>query len=482
MIFSSVTFLFIFLPLVLALYYIPLKSIASKNILLLIASFVFYAIGEPIYIAIMLFSICINFRFGILIHNANEMNKQEHKKYLLMIAVGINLAILFLFKYENFMVSNVNKLFGTEVKGFGLVLPIGISFYTFQSISYIIDVYRNSVPVQKSISKLGLYIAFFPQLVAGPIVRYSTINEQIDNRKTTLDGFADGVRMFLCGVAKKIILANNFSVVSTYAFTLNHDELSICLAWLGSICYTLQIFFDFSGYSDMAIGLAKMFGFEFDRNFNYPYISKSSSEFWRRWHISLGSWFRDYVYIPLGGSRVSSKLRLVANLFVVWFLTGIWHGAAWQFMVWGLVYFIVLTFEKLTGFPEKSKNIFMKFIYQIFTLFLVNFCWIIFGQPDLENAFYYILSMFGLYGAEGNEFMNPMFEFHLGEIRTLLVFGILASTPIFKLTDEKIVSNVNQFQYNVYQCMKSLVAVLFLAISISYLAMGAHNPFIYFNF
>lgn len=479
MIFSSLTFLFIFLPIVLFLYYIPLQKISRKNVLLLLASLIFYAIGEPIYIFLMIFSIMINFRMGILIDEAEIKQKLRCKKLFCIISIILNLGMLFIFKYENFAVTNLNKVFSLELESLELILPIGISFYTFQAMSYVIDVYRKKVPVQKNILDLGLYVAFFPQLIAGPIVRYSTVQEQILNRKVTVKKFSNGIKLFISGIGKKIILANNFAVISEYSFSTEAGELSILLAWLGAISYTLQIFFDFSGYSEMARGLAQMFGFEFERNFNYPYISKSITEFWRRWHISLGTWFRDYVYFPLGGSRVKSKIRLIFNLFVVWMLTGIWHGAAYQFIVWGMLYFVVLVFEKITKIPEKIQSKILSNIYRIWTMLLVILGWVIFGENGLREGCKHIKAMFGLYG---NELTEQIGIFYLMENRMFFIIGILLSTPIFVIIDEKIKSKFSEKQIVVYDTIKTCASMFVLIVSVSYLAIGAHNPFIYFDF
>ncbi|MFI3174913.1 MAG: MBOAT family O-acyltransferase [Bacillota bacterium] len=461
-----------------------MQKISHRNVFLLIASLVFYAVGEPFHIFIMVLSICLNFRFGLLIDELDMKKNLEQKKNVLVVALLTNLLILFLFKYEGFIVENINQFTPFTLESNHFVLPIGISFYTFQAISYVVDVYRGTVPVQKNLTKLGLYIAFFPQLIAGPIIRYSTVNEQIDERKTTLEGFFSGSQLFIIGVGKKVIFANNFSVVSEYAFGTPSTELSVAMAWLGAICYSLQIFFDFSGYSDMAIGLAKMFGFSFPKNFNYPYISKTVSEFWRRWHISLGSWFRDYVYVPMGGSRVSTKERLVFNLLVVWLCTGIWHGANWQFLIWGFIYFCVLTFEKLLDVEKNLQcvPVVVQLFYRIFVLLLVNFCWVIFGEQDLEHAFYHILSMTGLYVNPMTPFVDPMAVFYFGEVKVFLLFAVLASTPFFPWVDKTVKQQLSETQILIFESCKSCGLMLILMIAVSYLTIGAHNPFIYFNF
>ncbi|ONI38887.1 hypothetical protein AN639_06860 [Candidatus Epulonipiscium fishelsonii] len=484
MVFSSMVFLFVFLPLVLGVYYGVLKNIKSRNIFLLAFSLVFYAWGEPVYILIMLSSIVINYFGGILI----DLHRNK-SKLILFIGIVCNLSFLFIFKYEGFVVVNLNSIFGLSLESLELPLPIGISFFTFQALSYLVDVYRKSAPVQKNILELGLYISFFPQLVAGPIVRYTTINEQIKQRTTTAEQFNEGVRRFIIGVGKKIVLANNFALIADAFFLAPSREISIIYAWVGAIAYSLQIYYDFSGYSDMAIGLGKMFGFEFLENFNYPYISKTVSEFWRRWHISLGSWFRDYVYFPLGGSRVN-KQRMVFNLFVVWFLTGVWHGAAWQFILWGLMYFVLLTFEKLIDISRFLKNKFVSVIYQAFTMVCVIVGWVIFGSPDVKGAIGHIFAMFGggyIFDAIGLDSImekfalakNPLIDEGLANVNyLLLVIGIVLATPILTSCLNKMkLHTTKTFEFG-----SSLVYMSVLIVSISYLVIGAHNPFIYFNF
>lgn len=484
MIFSSLTFLFVFLPIVLFVYFIPLQKMSHRNTFLLFASLVFYAVGEPLHIFIMLLSICLNFRFGLLIDKMETERQLTQKKKILFFAILSNLSLLFLFKYEGFVVANINQLTPLSLESRNFMLPIGISFYTFQAISYVIDVYRGTVPAQKSLMKLGLYIAFFPQLIAGPVIRYSTVNEQIDDRKMTLEGFYSGSQLFIIGVGKKIVFANNFSVVSEYAFQTPSQELSMAMAWLGVICYSFQIFFDFSGYSDMAIGLAKMFGFTFPKNFNYPYIANTVSEFWRRWHISLGSWFRDYVYVPMGGSRVATKERMVFNLLIVWLCTGIWHGSSFQFLIWGFLYFCILATEKLLDIEKKLKrsSVVVRFLYRIFALLFLHFAWVIFATPDLIQAFDYMLAMVGFYTTPELPFVDSMAIFYFLELKYLLLFALLASTPFFVWCDKQIKNGFSEKQIVFYDVCKSCGLMMIFMISVSYLTIGAHNPFIYFNF
>lgn len=475
MLFSSLIFIFTFLPIVLILYFTLFrKNILARNILLLLASLFFYAWGEPGFVLIMLLSIVGNYLFGIII--AKKSNGGG-SKCILILNIIFNLGILFIFKYLNFTLYNIAKIFG-DIPQTNIILPIGISFFTFQAMSYVIDVYRGTVSVQKNLFYVALYISFFPQLIAGPIVRYSTIEEQIQERSVTFDDFSEGVRRFLIGFSKKIILANNFALVADSAFSVaGENSLSVAFAWLGSIAYTLQIFCDFSAYSDMAIGLGRMFGFRFMENFDYPYISASVSEFWRRWHISLGMWFRDYVYIPLGGSRVKNKLYLVRNLFVVWILTGIWHGANWTFIIWGMMYFCLLTFEKLSGITKRIKSNLGKLAYGIFTFFCVNFGWVLFRAENVSQAFIYIKSMFGL---GNNAFFDNLALQYLNENICFFVIGIIYSIGAFKYLRTKFAqsSKLNSLT----EWTGTLVYIGLFLISISYLVMGAYNPFIYFNF
>lgn len=473
MLFSSNIFLFCFLPLVLVAYFVVTPKL--KNYVLLLASLFFYAWGEPKFVFVMIGSIIFNYTFGILV---NKFRNTSAAKICMGLCIAGNLGVMFIYKYLNFAISTINPIFNNSIPQTNIILPIGISFFTFQAMSYVIDVFRGDVKVQKNPFYVGLYVSFFPQLIAGPIVRYSTIEDQIINRKVTLDGFSSGVRRFLIGLSKKVLLANTLAVVADKAFaTTNFSTLSIGMAWLGALCYAFQIFFDFSGYSDMAIGLGAIFGFTFLENFNYPYISKSVSEFWRRWHISLGTWFRDYVYFPLGGSRVDSKFRLVFNLFVVWFLTGVWHGANWTFIVWGLIYFIFITLEKLVIFPEKFKSKAAIWSYELLTLLLVLAGWVIFRSESLKYAVKYMASMAGLMS---NKLIDIPFMFYLRENWIFLIFAVLCSTPIFVWIKNKF-CNKGPMKYVVEYGSIIWLMGLFLLV-ISYFVIGFHNPFIYFNF
>lgn len=475
LLFTSMEFLCLFLPLTLALYYILPHHL--RNVWLLGMSLLFYAWGEPVFLLAMLFSIVFNYCIALRI---DELKKQKApKKLLLALAVVVNLGILFVYKYMNFITATLHSAFPATVNLFpktNFSLPIGISFFTFQALSYVIDVYRG-VPAQRKITHIGLYISLFPQLIAGPIVRYTTVMEQLDNRQTTPADFSKGMLRFLRGFNKKMLLANITAQVADLAF--DGSTLSVGMAWLGAICYALQIFFDFSGYSDMAIGLGKMIGFDFLENFNYPYISKTITEFWRRWHISLGTWFRDYVYFPLGGSRVKSKFKLVFNLSVVWLATGIWHGANWTFIAWGVLYGILIIIEKLLDLPKRlPKHKYSEIPYQIFTLLMVLLGWVLFRAPSMDAAWNYLKSMFGL---NGNALLCDRVVLNLPEYAVIIVAGLVCSTPVFKRMKEKL-QKKNTVLYSACDIMGYLLQMALFGVSISFLAMNAHNPFIYFNF
>lgn len=474
MLFSSNIFLFLFLPATLVGYYILKPS--YRNIFLLIMSLGFYAWGEPKFVLVMIGSIVFNYIMAILVDCARQ-NKKMMNMFMAFCVVG-NLGLLFVYKYLDFFIADINR-FGFDLKLYKLALPIGISFFTFQAMSYVIDVYRSDVPVQKLPQNVGLYIAFFPQLIAGPIVRYKDVEAQIIQRTITFDKFSEGVKRFIIGFSKKVLIANNVAIAADRAFLVTDGSRSVAFAWLGALAYALQIFFDFSGYSDMAIGLGKMFGFDFLENFNYPYISKSVSEFWRRWHMSLGQWFRDYVYFPLGGSRVKTKKRLIFNLFVVWFLTGFWHGASWNFIMWGLLYFVILAFEKLTNYPNKFKATWTKGIYRVFTLLCVLLGWVLFRALTLPAAFEYMKSMFGL---TNNALSCDSTIMNFQQYGGWAVVGILCSTPLFATLGRKL----KESKIKAVSIAADTAMILFYLFcfmwSVSFLIMGAHNPFIYFNF
>lgn len=474
MLFTSMEFLFVFFPLTLGVYFIlPVKA---RNYWLLLVSLFFYAWGEPKFVLIMLFSILWNYLMALRI--AELRPGGALRRLMLALAICVDLGILFVYKYMNFVTGTVHSLFpGADVTVTSFVLPIGISFFTFQSVSYVIDVYRGT-PVQKNPAYLGLYIALFPQLIAGPIVRYTTIEDQINDRQVTWRGFSHGMLRFLYGFNKKMLLANLLSKAADAAFSAGGP--STAMAWLGAVCYSLQIFFDFCGYSEMAIGLGEMFGFHFLENFDYPYISKTVTEFWRRWHISLGTWFRDYIYFPLGGSRVNNKGRLVFNLFVVWLATGVWHGASWNFIVWGLLYGVLITVEKLLSIPQRleKRGGAAAGLYQAFTLLAVLFGWVLFRAADLPAALLYLRSMFG---AAGNVMVNDMFTNHFRECFTIMAAGLICSTPIWKILRTKL-SDRGPAAAAACNAVAYTVQFLLFLVSVSYLEMNAHNPFIYFNF
>ncbi|MEG1179416.1 MAG: MBOAT family protein [Oscillospiraceae bacterium] len=473
MVFSSLIFLFVFLPAVLLIYYIcPAKY---RNLFLFIASLIFYAWGEPIYITIMLFSTVFDFANGLLIEKFKQNEQNKKAKIVLINALVVNLAILCFFKYTDFFLANINTLFSSDVSLLKIALPIGISFYTFQTMSYTIDVYRGEVKAQKNIIAFGTFVSLFPQLVAGPIVRYKTIADQLEQRKVTSKIFAQGVGRFVFGLAKKVLLANNIGVLWNQISTSPIESLPVATAWLGAVAFSFQIYFDFSGYSDMAIGLGKMFGFEFLENFNYPYISKSITEFWRRWHISLSTWFREYVYIPLGGNR-GGKAKQIRNIIIVWALTGFWHGANWNFIVWGLYFAVWLIIEKLflLKYLEKLPAAFS----HIYTLSLVLFSWVIFAFDDFSKVILYFKAMFGMTGS-GFADQNTIYLLYTNII--LLVVLTIASTRIAKTLSEKVFAKYSADNTLLVVIKNIIYAVLFI-VSVSFLVGDSYNPFLYFRF
>ena len=458
MVFSSLIFLFLFLPTFLLCYFIPKKR-KTKNIVLLIFSLLFYGYGEPIYVLLMILSIIVNY-FIVL-----WMDKSSKPKKWLIIDLVFNLGLLFFFKYTNFFLDNINNLFNFNIKFLSISLPIGISFYTFQILTYVIDVYKSKVPVQKSIINLGCYISAFPQLIAGPIVRYETVNEELNDRCEDIEGFATGIRRFIIGLFKKCVIANEMAYVADTLFGSSIASLGTIGMIVGGVAFTFQIYFDFSGYSDMAIGLGKMLGFNYLENFNYPYVARTITDFWRRWHISLSTFFRDYVYIPLGGNRCK-RVRHIFNLFVVWALTGLWHGASWNFVFWGLFYFILLVLEK---FIFKKIDKLPAFLGHLYTFSLVTFGFIIFYFTDTSTLIEAIKTLLGAHGL-GN--MLIFTHYQIFKLKTIIIFVLaaFASTPIFKpILDKK-----NKFS-DIY------IIILFIISIISILA-SSYNPFIYFRF
>lgn len=446
-----------------------------RNIWLFLVSVFFYAWGEPRFVLIMLFSIIMNYGLGLL---ADNYRGTDYGRVVIITTVILNLALFFCFKYLNFTIQNLNSLLKITLPQTHILLPIGISFFTFQAMSYVFDVYKGNGNVQKNPFYVGLYITFFPQLIAGPIVRYETVSREINCRKENFNDISTGIERFIIGLGKKVIISNQWAILADYAFNMNQtgNLHSASLAWVGAIAYAFQILFDFSGYSDMAIGLGKMFGFHFLENFNYPYFSESVSEFWRRWHISLGSWFRDYIYIPLGGSRVKQS-RLICNLFIVWLLTGVWHGANWTFILWGLWYFILLAFEKLTGYPKRFKNNFLIGLYRIWTLFCILIGWVLFRSSNVTQAFNYIKCMFSFRSDLSAAYVKYLFKDNF----ILLIVSIVLSVPILKWLSEQI--RKHKFVYQPYfNIIYSLFLVLIFVIAISFVVNTSYDPFIYFNF
>ncbi|KLI41988.1 MBOAT family O-acyltransferase [Brachyspira hyodysenteriae] len=470
MLFSSMIFLWLFLPVVLCLYYLVKKE--YRNVLLLISSIIFYAWGGVSYTLIMFSSIIINYVFALLIDKAIEDNNKRKKKIYLVLCIILNLLILGYFKYTDFAISIINSISGKELISLkNIVLPIGISFYTFQALSYVIDVYREQNKAQKNIINLALYISFFPQLIAGPIVKYHDIENQIINRTETLENISYGIKRFIYGLSKKVILANMFALSCDEILNQPVSELSTILVWLAAILYTLQIYYDFSGYSDMAIGLGHMFGFKFLENFNYPYISKSVQEFWRRWHISLSTWFKEYLYIPLGGNR-KVKYFTYLNLFIVFFATGLWHGASFNFVLWGLWHGLFLVIERifLANLLEKNK---FKFINHIYVILVFVLGWVLFRANDVTHALELYKVMFSY-----QESIFTVRYFFYPQTQVCFIFGILF-TGLFQSIFPKIKEAV--FSTKVY-VLESIIQFILLFICIMYLVNGTYNPFIYFRF
>ena len=464
MVFSSIIFIFTFLPIVLGIYYICPKKI--RNFILLVGSLVFYAWGEPVYIFLMIFTTIFNYLMALCIN----VRKGKEKKKFLIITIVVDLLILGYFKYYGFLIEIINSIFSLSIKYTKLSLPIGISFYTFQTLSYVIDVYLKKVKVQKNLIDFGTYITMFPQLVAGPIVKYSDIEKQLKNRNEGFDNFGIGVEKFLIGLGKKVLLANNIGMLWDAIQVQNLGDMSVLTAWLGAIAYTMQIYFDFSGYSDMAIGLGRMFGFIFTKNFDYPYISKSVTEFWRRWHISLSTWFKEYVYIPLGGNR-KGVLKQCRNLLIVWTLTGLWHGASYNFIVWGLYYGILLMFEKFIF--KEILNKLPSIIRSIYTMIIVNVGWVIFAAPNLSWAIKYIKILFFV---GENKFIDGSFKYYLSNNFILLIILILASTPLLRNIFKSI--KKSKGGYTIAMILQYAIFIL----SIAYLLNASYNPFLYFRF
>ncbi|MDD6763540.1 MAG: MBOAT family protein [Clostridiales bacterium] len=460
MVFSSIVFLFYFLAPLLVLYFVVPKK--AKNTVLFIASLVFYAWGEPKYVLLMLFSAVFNYASGLVI------DKFRPKKWPLVLNIVVNIGILVFFKYTDFILSWVRTFAPESIPIFNIALPIGISFYTFQALSYTIDVYRRDTEVQKNFLSFGLYLSLFPQLIAGPIVRYDDVAKQLKNRTVTGEKFVQGFTRFCAGLCKKVLIANNVGRLWTMVSGYEYSHLPASLAWLGIFSFSMQIYFDFSGYSDMAIGLGKMFGFDFLENFDYPYASRSITEFWRRWHISLGTWFREYVYIPLGGNR-KGRLRTYINLLIVWMLTGLWHGAEWNFVLWGLYYAVLLMIEK--GFLLKvlEKNRVIAFVYSAVA---VTVGWVIFSVTDVGNIIHYVGAMFNVsnLGLENRDFL-----YNVTSYGVVFIIAIVTALGFSKKIYTKLIpERFTGFKY--------VFAVLGFILCVAYLVDETYNPFLYFRF
>lgn len=466
MVFSSTIFLCVYLPLVLLGYYICPKK--GKNLFLLIVSLIFYAWGEPKYVFLMIFSILVNYVFGLLMDKHRENKKRL--KLMLVISVIIDLGLLSVFKYTDFIITNINSVFGAGFDLLNIALPIGISFYTFQAMSYTIDVYRDNVRVQRNLIDFGMYITMFPQLIAGPIVRYSDVQDQLAERNVTTADFSEGIMRFVVGLGKKVLLANQMGAVWTQIYALGGD-ISALMAWTGAAAYTFQIYFDFSGYSDMAIGLGRMFGFKFPENFRYPYESVSITDFWRRWHITLSTWFKEYLYIPLGGNR-RGLARQALNLLIVWTLTGFWHGAGWNFVMWGLYYFAILFIEKL--FLLKALDKLPRLFRHAYALLLIVIGWVIFASDDVSVMLPYLGSMFGANGALGG-----MDVYTLLTRAALMVICCVAST---ELPRRLFVTAAGKMNEKAAFTVKSVLTLTLLALSVVFLIGDSYNPFLYFRF
>lgn len=468
MVFSSILFLFYFLPITLIIYFLMPKRF--RNLTLFILSLLFYGWGEPKYILLMIFSTVVDYSAGRIIDYYDRRDYDLGRKLGLLLSIVINVGMLSFFKYGDFLISNLNNSFNLDISLLKVALPIGISFYTFQTMSYTIDVYRREVPVQMSIISFGTYVTLFPQLIAGPIVRYKTVANEIDNRKESIAMVSEGIKKFIIGLGKKVILANNIGLLWENIKVLDTASLPMLTAILGILAFSFQIYFDFSGYSDMAIGIGKIFGFNFLENFNYPYMSRSITEFWRRWHISLGTWFKEYVYIPLGGNR-EGMFKTLRNIIIVWMLTGIWHGASWNFLFWGLYFGLILIMEKLflLKFLEKIPSVFRR----IYTLFLVVISWIIFSFEDIDIMFLYIKRLFGI----GGNFINNKSIYLLYTNIILIIVLTIASTDI-----PKRIYTRYKMKWKWMYVLEDIALLIVLIISIAYLVDMTYNPFLYFRF
>ena len=467
--FSSMTFVFVFLPILCAVYLLSKKE--YHNAILLIASLIFYAWGEPKFLAIMLLSIIINWAGAVLIDKYQI--KPNIKKIILILTIILNLGNLIAFKYLNFILENINSICHGHIHLLHVVLPLGISFYTFQALSYVIDVYRGDCKVQKNIYKLALFICLFPQLIAGPIVKYHDIEEQIESREEDFEKVDLGVKRFIIGLSKKMLIANTMGAIVDKIFIQDPHTFSHFTAWLGAVAYSFQLFFDFSGYSDIAIGLGLIFGFRFMENFNYPYISKSITEFWRRWHISLSTWFKEYVYIPLGGNR-NGNLKQLRNLGIVFLLTGIWHGSAWNFVVWGIWHGFFIILEKVTGLNKETQNKTVNFFKHIYCILAFVIGWVIFRAEDMKYAWDYLMNMFGFLHLCPELFLYKM-PYYVDRFEIIIfVAAILCSIPIFR--------NILNVKNKVGRTVINIWLLILFVFSSATIAASTYNPFIYFRF
>ena len=458
MVFSSILFIFRFLPIAMGIYFLTPKKL--KNLSLLILSLIFYSWGEPRYFLLMIASIFVDYFISI---NIEKNNKNKKIKILLLaISIIFNVGILFFFKYINFFIENINSIFNMSLNNLKITLPLGISFYTFQTMSYTIDVFLGKVKAEKNIINFGAFVCLFPQLIAGPIVKYIDISKELKNRDINLDEIQEGIRLFILGLGSKILIANNIGSLWNEVETMGFNNISTILAWMGIIAFSLQIYFDFNGYSLMAIGLGKILGFNFPNNFNYPYESRSITEFWRRWHITLGQWFKQYVYIPLGGNRLG-RARTYFNLFIVWFLTGLWHGASYNFILWGLYFFILICIEKNGLLNLLNKH---KLISHIYTIFFILVGWVLFAVIDLNQIINFFKKMF-IFNA-GNEWI-----YYLRNYIITYTIAIIFSTSFLKKVYNKFVkSNI----------VDTIILITIFLLSIAYLVDSSYNPFLYFRF
>lgn len=469
MLFSSYTFLICFLPVLIVIYYLVPKS--WRNYLLLCASLIFYAWGGVKYLFVMLLSIFINYICGILVSKAKQ---ETTSRTVLILSVILNLSLLGYYKYTDFVIGNINAALGTDLPLKNILLPIGISFYTFQGMSYVFDVHRKRGKVLLNPLKLALYISLFPQLIAGPIVRYETIAGQIDERSVDPEDLNKGIYRFMIGLSKKVLLSNTIGELATQCFSMDHSSLTLVSSWVGALAFTLQIYFDFSGYSDMAIGLGRIFGFRFNENFNYPYISLGITDFWRRWHISLSTWFRDYVYIPLGGNR-KGKFRQYINILIVWILTGLWHGASWNFVVWGLYYAVLLIIEKIIR--DRISFSIPLFLHRVYTIILVMIGWVLFESPTLTDALSYIKKMFD-FTYRSNIWGKQLL--HYGqEYGLFLALGCIFCFPVYQAVSVFLEKKVNKHALAI---IRVVFMVLLFSICLMRLIVSSYNPFIYFRF